>query len=136
MQNGLEVYNKERHLKLIKKGYNKEKGELQMGTHGEASKEYKFKMMRLHYEEGIPIKVLSQRFNIPQATLYGWRKQYNQYGENAFVGCGKQRPDDAELRRLKRENEQLKLQVELLKKVAAYQAKLESSKNSKSSKHK
>ncbi len=85
--------------------------------------------MRLHYEEGIALKVLSEKFGIALQTLYGWRKQYNQYGSNAFVGCGKQRPTDAELRKLKRENEDLKMQVELLKKVATYQAKRASKKN-------
>ncbi|WP_278244754.1 hypothetical protein [Ruminococcus sp. NK3A76] len=41
---------------------------------------------------------------------------------------GKQRPQDAELRRLKKENEKLRMQVEILKKVAAYQAEQESKK--------
>jgi hypothetical protein len=46
-------------------------------------------------------------------------------GDEAFVGSGKHRTADAELSKLKRENEKLKMQVEILKKVAAYQAKIE-----------
>ena len=96
-----------------------------MGTYGENSREYKFELMRLHLQEGIPIRVLSEKFGIPQATLFGWRRQYRQYGGDAFVGCGRQRPGDAELRKLRKENEELKMQVEILKKAAAYQARQE-----------
>lgn len=99
-----------------------------MGTHGQESREFKFKIMELHFRDGISIKVLSEKFGIPEQTIYTWRNQYRKYGEDAFVGCGKQRPEDAELRRLKKENETLKMQVEILKKVAAYQAQKESEK--------
>lgn len=96
-----------------------------MSTHGEESREYKFEVMRLHMEEGISIKALSERFGISSATLYGWRRQYQQYGQDAFVGCGRQRPEDAQLRKLKRENERLRMENELLKKLAAYRAQME-----------
>jgi transposase len=84
--------------------------------------------MELHHKDNVPIRVLSEKFGIPEPTLFGWRKQYRKYGEDAFVGCGHQRPEDAELRKLRKENERLKMQVELLKKVAAYQAQKESEK--------
>ena len=99
-----------------------------MGTHGQESREFKFKIMELHFQDGISINVLSEKFGIPKQTIYTWRNQYRKYGKDAFVGCGKQRPEDAELRRLKKENETLKMQVEILKKVAAYQAQKESEK--------
>lgn len=97
-----------------------------MGTHGEESKEFKFQLMELHQKDGVSIKILSEKFGIPEHTIYGWRAQYRKYGKDAFVGCGRQRTEDAELRKLKKENERLKMQVELLKKVAAYQAQKES----------
>ena len=99
-----------------------------MGTHGESSKEFKMEIMDLHLKDGIPIKVLSERFGIKASTIYGWRDQYRKYGDEAFVGCGHQRPGDAELRKLRKENEELKMQVEILKKVAAYRAQKESEK--------
>lgn len=99
-----------------------------MGTHGESSKAFKMEIMDLHLKDGISIKVLSERFGISASTIYGWRDQYRKYGEEAFVGCGHQRPGDAELRKLRKENEELKMQVEILKKVAAYQAQKESGK--------
>ena len=99
-----------------------------MSTYGEKSREFKKEIMRLHCEDGISVKVLSERYALPEGTIYTWRRQYRMYGEDAFVGCGRQRPADAELRRVKKENEYLKMQVELLKKVAAYQAQKESEK--------
>lgn len=99
-----------------------------MGTHGESSKAFKMEIMELHLKDGISIKILSERFGISQSTIYSWRNQYRKYGDEAFVGCGHQRPGDAELRKLKKENEELKMQVEILKKVAAYQAQKESGK--------
>ena len=99
-----------------------------MGTHGEQSREFKFKIMELHYQQKVSIKVLSEKFGIAQQTIYGWRNEYRKYGKDAFVGCGHHRPADAELRKLKKENEELKMQVEILKKVAAYQAQKESEK--------
>lgn len=99
-----------------------------MKTHGEKNREFKFQIMELHNEKGISIKVLSEKFGIPKQTIYSWREQYRKYGKDAFVGCGKQRPEDAELRKLKRENENLRMQVEILKKVAAYQAEQEGEK--------
>ena len=97
-----------------------------MGTHGESSKEYRKEIMKLHLEDGISIKVLAERFGHSVSTIYSWRDQYRKYGEDAFVGCGHQRPGDAELRKLRKENEELKMQVEILKKVAAYRAQKES----------
>ena len=99
-----------------------------MGTHGESSKAFEMEIMDLHLKDGISIKVLSERFGISASTIYGWRDQYRKYGEEAFVGCGHQRPGDAELRKLRKENEELKMQVEILKKVAAYRAQKESGK--------
>ena len=99
-----------------------------MSTHGKDSREFKFKIMELHYKDGISVKVLSEQFGIPESTIYGWRRTYRQYGEEAFVGCGQQRPADAELRKLRKENETLKMQIEILKKVAAYQAQQRSGK--------
>jgi transposase len=102
--------------------------DFKMSTHGESSKEFKMKIMDLHLKDNIPIKIISEKFGISQSTIYSWRDQYRKYGDDAFVGCGHQRPGDAELRKLRKENEELKMQVEILKKVAAYQAQIESEK--------
>ena len=45
------------------------------------------------------------------------------YGDDAFVGKGHQHKEDAELKKLLKENERLKMENEILKKAAAYFAK-------------
>lgn len=47
-------------------------------------------------------------------------RDINQYGElNAFPGSGKLKPEDEEVRKLKRENEVLKRERDILKKALA-----------------
>lgn len=99
-----------------------------MGTHGEKSRQFKFEIMKLHHEDGISVKILAEKFNLKPSTIYTWIETYRMYGKDAFVGTGRQRPEDAELRKLRKENEYLKMQNELLKKLAAYRAKQESEK--------
>lgn len=100
-----------------------------MGKITTYSKETKKQIMELVYKDKIPVLTISERFSIPKYTIYGWMKRYEKYGEaEAFVGSGKQRSFDAEMTKLRRENSQLKMQIEILKKVAAYQAKLDAEK--------
>ena len=60
---------------------------------------------------------------INKIMLYRWISEYETYGEEAFVGAGHQRSEDAELRKLRKENERLTMENEILKKAAAYFAK-------------
>ena len=55
--------------------------------------------------------------------LYRWIDEYKTYGDAAFIGKGNLRPEEAKLKQLQRENYELKQQVEILKKAAAYFAK-------------
>ena len=61
-----------------------------MGTHGEENREFKFMLMDMHEKDKISIKILAEKFGIPEPTIFGWRKQYRKYGEDSFVGCGHQ----------------------------------------------
>lgn len=91
-------------------------------------KEYKMQILDLILKDKITVKVVAEKFSISEPTIYTWLSRYEKYGEEGFVGSGHQRKADGELRKLKKENERLKMQVEILKKVAAYQAKLEAEK--------
>ena len=87
------------------------------------TKEFKVSACRLVLEEGIKVAVVAERFAINPVMLHRWVSEYEEYGDEAFVGKGHQRPADAELRKLKKENERLKMENEILKKAAAYFAK-------------
>ena len=87
------------------------------------SKEFKVKVCELVIKDGIKHAVVAEKMGINKIMLYRWISEYETYGEEAVVGAGHQRSEDAELRKLRKENERLKMENEILKKAAAYFAK-------------
>ena len=87
------------------------------------SKEFKVKACELVIKDGIKHAVVAEKMGINKIMLYRWISEYETYGEEAFVGPGHQRSEDAELRKLRKENERLTMENEILKKAAAYFAK-------------
>ncbi len=87
------------------------------------SKEFKMKACEIVLKDGIKHAVVAEKLGINLAMLYRWIDEYETYGEEAFVGKGYQRSKDAEFRKLRKENERLKMENEILKKAAAYFAK-------------
>lgn len=87
------------------------------------SKEFKEKACELVIKDGIKVAVVAEKFGIHPVMLHRWIEEYRTYGEEAFVGKGNQRSADAELKKLRKENERLKMENEILKKAAAYFAR-------------
>ena len=87
------------------------------------SKEFKVKACELVIKDNIAVAVVAEKFGIHHVMLHRWVSEYRELGDEAFVGKGHQRPADAELRKLRKENERLKMENEILKKAAAYFAK-------------
>ena len=87
------------------------------------SKEFKVKACELVIKDGIKHAVVAEKMGINKIMLYRWISEYETYGEEAFVGAGHQRSEDAELRKLRKKNERLTMENEILKKAAAYFAK-------------
>ena len=87
------------------------------------NKEFKVKACELVLKDGISKKIVAEKLGINLVMLYRWIDEYETYGEDAFVGKGNLRKEDAELKKLRKENEELKMENEILKKAAAYFAK-------------
>ena len=87
------------------------------------SQEFKVRACELVIKDGIKHAVVAEKMGINKIMLYRWISEYETYGEEAFVGAGHQRSEDAELRKLRKENERLTMENEILKKAAAYFAK-------------
>ena len=87
------------------------------------NKEFKVKACELVLKEGIAKKVVAEKLGIHVGILYRWIDEYETYGNDAFVGKGHLHKEDAELKKLRKENEQLKMENDILKKAAAYFAK-------------
>ena len=69
----------------------------------------------------IPVKGLSDQLNVPCCTLRRWAAEYEADGEDAFPGSGNPVANkDHEILKLKKENEELRKEVAILKKFRAF----------------
>jgi len=84
---------------------------------------FKQEAIRLVEEQGEKAAAVAKRLDLTDKTLYRWLSEYRKDGNNAFPGKGNLKPEDAEFRRLRRENDELKEENEILKKAAAIFAK-------------
>ena len=64
-----------------------------------------------------PLAQIARDLSIADSTLHHWRKLFSEQGEQAFPGSGHQTPHEEEIRRLKRENELLRQERDVLKKA-------------------
>jgi transposase len=78
-----------------------------------------FKLEALHLCEttGRSASQIERELGITPGLLSKWRRQSQQAGSAAFPGSGHLAPEDAELRRLRRENEILRQERDILKKA-------------------
>jgi transposase len=82
-------------------------------------REFKIQAVKLLLESGKTIEEVSADLGIYHGNLTRWKREYRQDAEEAFPGMGKLKPEDEELRRLKRENEDLRQERDILKKALA-----------------
>jgi transposase len=88
------------------------------------SKEFKREAVRLLERGQKPATQLALELGIRRNLLYKWQKQLAAQGEHAFRGPGRPRlEEESEVSRLRRENERLREERDILKKAAAYFAK-------------
>ena len=86
------------------------------------TKEFKIEAVRLAQELG-NVAEAARKLGISDKNIYTWKKLFAKDGENAFPGKGRLTPDDERLRKLERENRELKMENEILKKASTYFAK-------------
>jgi len=86
-------------------------------------KEYKEAVCKRVVAEEVSMAALSRELGISENTLHTWVRRYRQNSKAPFVGSGHVKPEDADLKRLMRENRELREENEILKKAAAYFAK-------------
>lgn len=87
------------------------------------TKEFKQEAVRLLESGGKPAAVLARELGVARNQLYKWQEQLQSRGDGAFPGRGRRTPASTELTRLKRENERLQEENEILKKAARYFAR-------------
>jgi len=86
-------------------------------------KHFKEEAVRLVLDQERPAAIVAKELGIHENTLYKWIGQYRKHKENAFPGSGKLRPEDEEIKRLKKMIADLQEENAILKKAAAIFAK-------------
>jgi transposase len=82
-------------------------------------KEFKIEAVRLASEPGNTQAGIERDLGISQGIISRWKRELRKDGDQAFPGKGRLKPDDDDMRRLKRENERLRRERDILKKAVA-----------------
>jgi transposase len=94
-----------------------------MGKQQRFTKDFKLDAVRLWKSSGRPAAAVARELGLRRNHLYKWAIEVDQHGPVAFPGSGRQAAPKEELARLRRENERLREERDILKKAAMYFAK-------------
>ena len=84
------------------------------------TREFKIETVKMATGSDASVNQVAQEMGIHPNTLYRWVKQFSEKPEAAFPGKGHLVSSEAEtIRQLKRENERLKMERDILKKAMA-----------------
>ena len=84
------------------------------------SREFKVEAVSLVLQRGVTIAQAARDLDLNVNVLRGRVKAHRADPAHAFPGVGQQKPEDAELTRLRREVSRLKMDRDILKKAVAY----------------
>ena len=90
-----------------------------MGKRRRFSQEFKIEAVLMVVDQHREIVDAARELGIRPDMLRKWKKNFAEDGHEAFPGSGRQKPEDEEMRRLRRENRRLQMQLEILKKAVA-----------------
>ena len=79
------------------------------------TREFKVEAVKLAESGKKPIAQIARDLGISDSAIHSWRKLYGAHGEQVFPGSGHQTPQEEEIRQLKRENELLRQERDILK---------------------
>jgi len=83
------------------------------------SQEFKIEAVRMVVEQGRDLYDVCKDLEIRPDMLRKWKRKFEEEGNHAFPGSGRLKPEDEENRRLRRENERLRMERDILKKAVA-----------------
>jgi len=84
------------------------------------TREFKLDAVRMVIEQNRPQREVADNLGINPGLLQRWKKQFEVDGSVAFPGHGKLKPDDEEIRRLRKELSDIRQERDILKKAMAY----------------
>lgn len=84
------------------------------------SREFKLDAVKLVVEQGRSVREAADGLGINRSLLQTWKKKFLEDGSVAFPGHGRLKPEDEELRALRKELARVRQERDILKKAAAY----------------
>lgn len=85
----------------------------------EFTKEFKNEAVRLTYHSQKTVPEIALDLGIAKSTLFRWRREYREEGNQAFRGHGILKAEDEEMRRLKKALKDVTQERDILKKALA-----------------
>lgn len=85
--------------------------------------EFKQEAVRLVRDRGVSIAQAARELEIHENLLRTWLRAVDEDVEHPFPGVGQQKPEQAEIARLRREVARLKMERDILKKATAFFAR-------------
>lgn len=90
-------------------------------TRRSCDRQFKMAAVKLVLEDNLSVSEVAKELSVHYNSLYRWISEYEEYGESAFPGHGSALYNSQyEIKKLKRENEELRAELELLKKFQAF----------------
>ena len=83
------------------------------------SREFKRNAVQLVTEKGMTVGKVARELDIHPNLLHIWRRRLLVQGDKAFVGRGRVRPEEAEIRGLRKQLEKVRQERDILKKALA-----------------
>ena len=87
------------------------------------TKEFKSDAVNLVLEHGYSANEAERRLGINQTNISRWVREYRQENEPSIEGGATRSELESEVKRLRKENQRLQMEREILKKAAAFFAK-------------
>lgn len=81
----------------------------------EFTEEFKLQMVKL-YNSGKPVVEIIKEYDLTRSAFMNWIQKYNKTG--SFKACDNRTEEEKELLRLKKENQQLRMENDILKQAA------------------
>ena len=83
--------------------------------------QFKIAAVKLVLDDEMPVAEAAKALNIHYNSLYRWISEYEEYGESAFPGHGTALYScQYEIKKLRQENDELKKELDMLKKYQAF----------------
>ena len=84
------------------------------------SREFKVQAVKMITEQGLSIREVARDLGVSDTVIRNWKRKLAEEGDQAFPGNGRLTAEQEELRRLREENRQLRMERDILKKATAF----------------